>query len=218
MILIIYLQLYGDMRNSDRLKTDSAMKQEEKFSTILQAANRGVDLTGQILDFARDRRSETKSVNVSGIANEIYKLIKPSFPGSIRIKLESESDSLVLADEGQLHQIFMNICTNARLAMPDGGELILKIRDLDSSEAVLIFPDEPDSEAVEICFQDTGIGMSREVKKKIFDPFYDQRGWKGLRNGNVCCSRSCETVGRTNKCEKCSRRGDFYLFIFKKGL
>ena len=147
----------------------------EKFSTILQAANRGVDLTGQILDFARDRRSEIKPVKVSGIAKEIYTLIKPSFPGSIKINLESESDSCVLADEGQMHQIFMNICTNARLAMPDGGELTLKIRDLNSSEAASVFPDEQEAEAVEICFRDTGIGMNREIKEKIFDPFFTTR-------------------------------------------
>ena len=146
-----------------------------KFSTILQAANRGVDLTGQILDFARDRRSEIKPVNITAIAEEVYKLIKPSFPGSIKINLNYEDVFIVLADEGQLHQIFINICKNAKLAMPDGGSLDISLSKLDKYIAEKIFPDITYSEVVEISLRDTGCGMSEEVRERIFDPFFTTR-------------------------------------------
>ena len=147
----------------------------QKFSTILQAANRGINLTGQILDFARDKPSETKPVNVTSIVDEVYNLIKPSFPRTIKIVLEKNIDANILADEGKLHQIFMNICTNSRLAMPDGGELVISIKKADSEKNMRLFAENPETDAVEICIKDTGCGMSEEVKEKIFDPFFTTR-------------------------------------------
>ena len=155
---------------------ESSVEEEtrDKFDIILQAANRGINLTGQILDFARDKRNETKTVNVSSLAEEVFRFIKPSFPRSINVSLSSDADVLILADEGQLHQIFMNICTNARLAMPDGGELAIRIRKTGRGNSG-IFPEDPETEAVEISFCDTGCGMSEEIRERVFDPFFTTR-------------------------------------------
>ena len=170
--ILAIIRGYAELGQLDSGLRDVTM---QKFSTILQAANRGINLAGQILDFARDKPSETKPVNVTSIVDEVYNLIKPSFPRTIKIILEKEIDANILADEGKLHQIFMNICTNSRLAMPDGGELFISIRKADFEKNVRLFAENPETDAVEICFKDTGCGMSEEVKEKIFDPFFTTR-------------------------------------------
>ena len=171
--ILAIIRGYAELGEHDK---DCREETRDKFTTILQAANRGANLTGQILDFARDRHSETKPVKVSEIAKEVYNLIKPSFPSSVKIKLNLNSDASVLADEGQIHQVFMNICANARLAMPDGGKLSISIREADATKVCSLYPDLCSFKMMEVSFKDTGIGMSDDVKNRIFDPFFTTRG------------------------------------------
>ena len=211
--ILAIIRGYAELGQSEENLNDET---KEKFSTILQAANRGVGLTGQILDFARDRRSETKSVNVSGIAKEIYKLIKPSFPRTIKITLETETDANILADEGQLHQIFMNICTNSRLAMPDGGELHISIREISAEDASLLFPGDPGTAAVEVCFKDSGCGMSEKVKEKIFDPFFTTRdAGKGAGMGMSVVHGLVKQWGGQIRVESAPEAGTSVFLYFK---
>jgi len=145
------------------------------FESINQAAGRAENLTGQILDFSRNRKIQKRPVRISGIVEEVLKLIKPSFPSDISIVLNLDSQAQVLADEGQMHRVIVNICTNARLAMPRGGELTISVSELYGSEIPVQMAPHFDFHCLQICFKDTGTGMTEEVKNRIFDPFFTTR-------------------------------------------
>ncbi len=145
------------------------------FETIHQASLRAENLTGKILDFSRNRKVELKAVRVSEIVEEIYCLIKASFPSTIEIRMNLNSDAFVLADEGQIHRVVMNICTNARLAMPEGGVLIMSVNERKADELPAGIGLEEESDCLELCISDTGVGMNEEVKARVFDPFFTTR-------------------------------------------
>lgn len=145
------------------------------FETINQASIRGEHLTEQILDFSRNKVTETRPVQISAIIKEINKLINPSFPSSITIIQNIENNSFIMADAGQVHRAVMNLCTNARLAMPEGGELTISIKELDPvtiSEGLSSFRNR---RCMELMIKDSGLGMTEEVKNRAFDPYYTTR-------------------------------------------
>jgi len=144
------------------------------FESINQASERAEDLTEQILDFSRNRKIQKKPVNMERIVKDVLKLIKPSFPSDIEILLNLESESSVLADEGQMHRVLVNLCTNARLAMAEGGRLSISLRELKDHE-IPAFVENIGSPCLELIISDTGIGMTDDVKARVFDPFFTTR-------------------------------------------
>ena len=145
------------------------------FETINQASDRAENLTGKILDFSRNRKVELKPVRIADILEEIHSLIKASFPSTIEIRMELNSTDFVLADEGQLHRVIMNICTNARLAMPEGGVLTMAVDTLEPDQIPEGAGAESENRCLELCIRDTGVGMDDEVKARVFDPFFTTR-------------------------------------------
>lgn len=145
------------------------------FETINKASIRGESLTEQILDFSRNKIAETEPVQISAIISEVYNLIKPSFPSSIRIVQNLESNSSILANSVQVHRVVMNLCTNARLAMHEGGELVLSVRELDENSVSGIHLDLRNQRWMELMIKDNGVGMSRDVEKRAFDPYFTTR-------------------------------------------
>jgi signal transduction histidine kinase/DNA-binding response OmpR family regulator len=151
---------------------------ESNMMEVYQAGMRARDLVRQILTFARKDENHILPTQVSTIAKEASKLIRSIIPASIDIRLQVESEALVMADPSQIHQIFMNLFTNAAQAMEaDGGKLAIRIsqarldRYFDSMHKRFVPGD-----FLKITVEDTGIGIDPEKLDKIFDPYYTTKG------------------------------------------
>ena len=141
---------------------------------VIVAGNRAKDLVKQILAFSRQADRELKPVQVDLIVKEAVKLIRASLPSTIVIELNLASKSATLADPTQIHQVLMNLCTNAHHAMREnGGVLTVSLSDITIDAGF-------ESRKLDIatggylCLQvkDTGHGMPEEVRARIFDPFF----------------------------------------------
>lgn len=148
----------------------------KSFRQILAAAERAAALVDQIMKLGLRREAdEPTQFRLSSIVRECLKLLRPSLPSTIKIdrELESSTDT-ILADATQLHQVIMNLCTNAAHAMRSkGGVLTLCIRDLELAETGRgVFPDLPSGSYVLLTVRDTGKGIAPEQLDRIFDPFF----------------------------------------------
>lgn len=144
------------------------------LTRILEAANRAGELVKQILTFSRQRELEPKPVQIHLIVKEALKLIKASLPATIEIRHDINSDSLVLADPTQIHQVLMNLLTNAGHAMREsGGILHISLSDvtLDRNFASR-YPEIRPGDYIKLTVSDTGHGIPREMQDRIFDPFF----------------------------------------------
>ncbi len=141
---------------------------EETTQDIMTASDRGADLARQLLSFARQGEQANDLVEVADVADEVTRLVQRTFDQRIVVKTESRSTSLVVAERGQLVQVLMNLCINARDAMPDGGLLSIEVFDAPNH----------DRRERHVCIQvtDTGVGMSQEVRQRVFEPFYSTKG------------------------------------------
>ena len=165
--------------------TELAMDETEQGSTvhhslkeIFNAGKRDRDLVKQILTFARQSEKELKPIQVSLIAKEVTKLIRSSIPTTIRIEQNIESDSLIMGDPSQVHQIFMNLCTNAAQAMDEeGGVLTVGMKEVFlDTEFVRLHNDLKPGNYLQITIADTGTGISEEHIHSIFDPYFTTKG------------------------------------------
>jgi two-component system cell cycle sensor histidine kinase/response regulator CckA len=146
---------------------------------ILQTnAERGADMVRQVLSFARGVEGERVMLQPKHLVKEVIKILKDTLPKSIEIKFDVSSDLWpISADATQVHQVLMNLCVNARDAMPGGGELFIRAENvtLDDNFARLHIEAKP-GKFVMISVADTGCGMSPEVVERIFEPFFTTKG------------------------------------------
>jgi two-component system, cell cycle sensor histidine kinase and response regulator CckA len=147
----------------------------EMLTVIETSAKRGANLVKQILTFTRGSEGERRTVQVSSLLREVIKVIEQTFPKAIAIReeLSTQPVGTVFVDPTHLHQVLMNLCVNARDAMPDGGILTLAIDPFYVDDAFV----QTNLEAqvghhVLITIADTGTGISPEVRDCIFDPFF----------------------------------------------
>lgn len=144
------------------------------LETMVASAQRGADLVTQLLAFAGGIRGERARVHIEEVVNETRKLLEHTLPKSIRIATSAAANCPpVLGDATELSQVLMNLCINARDAMPDGGTLTIKTDcvTLDDN-AKQLNPDAHPGHYVLLKVSDTGIGMSAEILDRIFDPFF----------------------------------------------
>jgi PAS domain S-box-containing protein len=148
------------------------------LGTIERSAARGAALVKQILSFAHGTGGAKSVIQVRHLLTDIAELMLQTFPKSIRIDERSPGDLLpVVANPTQLHQVLLNLCVNARDAMPDGGTLRLRAenRVLDHAAASLI-PDASAGSYLMVEVTDTGTGIPPEVLARIWDPFFTTKG------------------------------------------
>ncbi len=147
---------------------------EDSLKEIYVAGSRAKDLVKQILAFARKSEEEIKPVQPGLIVKEVARFLRSSIPTTIEIKLNVHSDSFIMANATQIHQVLMNICTNASHAMEDkGGLLEIRLRDVTKSHAAEANkPDLKDGNYLELVISDTGVGIPAESVDSIFDPYY----------------------------------------------
>jgi two-component system cell cycle sensor histidine kinase/response regulator CckA len=152
--------------------------------TIERSAIRAADLTSKLLAFTRGEKVNHKPLNINKLIREILEIIQHTIDKSISVgtKLD-ESLPTIMGDAGQIQQVVMNLCVNARDAMGGGGKLIIASEKVISADAD---PQRPaDAKAgmyVKISVSDSGTGMDKDVLARIFDPFFTTKG-KGQGSG-----------------------------------
>ena len=166
---------------SDALEDPDPPKAEmlECIDEMREAIKRTVKLTERLLGFSRPGKEEEHPTDVAAVIQEVVRLSRRSFPKTIEIELALEGGLLVMGDSNQLHQALMNLCINARDAMPDGGQLLLEAQTMRFDTVGLM--DVPLSEPgdyVVITVSDTGHGMDEETKRRAFDHFFTTKDAK----------------------------------------
>ena len=145
------------------------------INQILVAGMRAKDLTKQILTFSRQKELDRVPIRVAPIVKEALKLVRSGIPKTIRIRQDLEvSDDVVLADGTQILQLVMNLCANAHHAMlEEGGILTVVLENVAPGERREALPaDLEDRAYLKLTISDTGCGMTKEVMKRAFDPYF----------------------------------------------
>lgn len=150
----------------------------EKRVKMLQAVElsvgRAAGMTKQILTFVRGCEGEMVVLQVKHIVRDLVKIIKDTFPKSLKIEVRIAPDLLpIKGDATQVHQVLLNLCVNARDAMPGGGSLLIEAQNLFSEKAAQIskLKTNPGSYVL-LQVSDSGTGISPEIMECIFDPFF----------------------------------------------
>jgi PAS domain S-box-containing protein len=148
-------------------------KVKKGLDTIIRSINRGIALVRQILTFARKTDVEYGVVDINASVKEVAEMMSETFPKSIilSLHLKDEIPSIIL-DGDQFHQAILNLCINARDAMPKGGALRIAT-DIHTGKSLRnAYPEATEDSYVCVTVKDTGTGISAEVRRHIFEPFF----------------------------------------------
>jgi two-component system, cell cycle sensor histidine kinase and response regulator CckA len=148
---------------------------QKLLGTLSENSKRGRELVAQILTFARGSDGEHTIVQPQHLLAEVMQIARQTFPKSIEVSLRIENSQLwtLSADANQLHQVLLNLCVNARDAMPDGGELTIMAENVILSDTYPKLPlNAPGGAYVAITVSDTGVGIEPSVLDLIFEPFF----------------------------------------------
>ncbi|MEI8233214.1 MAG: PAS domain-containing protein [Verrucomicrobiota bacterium] len=163
------------MMSASMLQEEMSMETAEELITIIQeAAQRGADIVSQVLTFARGAKGERKPMEPRFLIRQVERILKEILPKSITLT-SSFPEGLwnVTGDLTQLHQVFVNLCVNARDAMPCGGTLRLSAKNCDIGAATAAeIPDAKPGRYVRMMVADSGVGIPEATIGKIFDPFF----------------------------------------------
>ena len=156
------------------LDNDSTIRRY--LEQVFKASERARDLVKQILAFSRQSDEKQRPLRVSPIIKEVLKLLRASLPSTIKIRQDIHEDrDTVFADPAQIHQILMNLCTNAEHAMRGTqGELKVSIVpvNLERPDDLIIHHDLSPGKYLRLTVSDTGGGIDKEIIDRIFDPFF----------------------------------------------
>ncbi|MEB3293381.1 MAG: ATP-binding protein, partial [Synechococcales bacterium] len=150
-------------------------RQVQMLEMLEDSVKRGSSLVQQILTFARGTPGQQIPMQITDLLREVVKVIQQTFPKTITIhpEIPPRGIGLISGDATQLHQVFMNLCVNARDAMPNRGELRISVQNcvVDERFTQLSLDAHP-GEYVMVAITDTGMGIAPEVLDRIFDPFF----------------------------------------------
>jgi signal transduction histidine kinase len=166
----ILMVLLGNIRQMQKTEADPATKR--RLTMMEQAAERGAQLTAQMLAFSRRQRLEPRPVDLNETVRSMRDLLQSTMGGSIRIATQLQTDLWpAMIDPTQIELVILNLAINARDAMQVGGGLTVE-----TANVVLgppIRPEEPPpGEYAMVAVSDTGEGMTEEVRAKVFEPFF----------------------------------------------
>ncbi len=152
-------------------------KTRKGLEHILTAANRSRDLAEQILAFSRQAEPQRKPLQLHRVIEDALKLLRPSLPANIEIRhsLDVEHD-VVVADPDQMHQVLMNLCTNAHHAMPEGGTLDVSLARVETDAELERVRKQPhEGGYLRLTVRDTGHGMDPATRERVLEPFFTTR-------------------------------------------
>jgi PAS domain S-box-containing protein len=147
----------------------------QNLKEIFNASKHARDMVKQILAFSRQSKQERKPIQVAHIVKEAIKMLRASLPTTILIQQQIEKDTgIIEADPTQIHQVLMNLCTNAAHAMNGkDGVLQISLSNMELDHAALeMAPDLKPGSYLKLSVSDTGHGIAPDAKEKIFDPYF----------------------------------------------
>jgi signal transduction histidine kinase len=154
------------------LESNDPARVQEIAGTIDRASQRGSELVNQLLAFARRNEGAFISTSLSSPAREVAAMLRPAFPSNVIFEFQLEENlPEITADAGQIERALINLATNARDAMPDGGKIIFSTGRVAKDQV----PGAPERNADEFLFirvTDTGCGMDAATVQRIFEPFF----------------------------------------------
>jgi len=159
----------------DMLQLKATDENSKKWFEVLRAnAERGGNMVRQVLSFARGVEGERVALQPKHLIKEIVKILRETLPKSIEINFHLPDDLWIIsADATQIHQVLMNLCVNARDAMPEGGSISIKAQNISVDENYARMHIEAKAgRFVVISVSDTGPGMTPEIQSRIFEPFF----------------------------------------------
>ena len=156
---------------------DSSPEQRQLLDTIETSGKRGAEMVRQVLAFARGVDGKRTSVSIRHLVREVQKILRETIPRNIDLQSSAPVDLWqVNADVTQLNQVLMNLCVNARDAMPEGGTLKIEAANVVLDEVYTgLLGALPAGAYVRVIVSDTGTGMSRETQERIFEPFFSTK-------------------------------------------
>ncbi|NVB42284.1 response regulator [Pseudenhygromyxa sp. WMMC2535] len=139
---------------------------EEYVCEIEQAAKRAADLTRQLLAFSRRRTMKREPVDLNALVTELHRMLRRLIPESVELVFEPTFGiPLIEGDLSQLEQVLVNLCLNARDAMPEGGRIVV-------STGYAGTPEREDRSWLRLRVADNGSGMVPEIRERVFEPFF----------------------------------------------
>jgi PAS domain S-box-containing protein len=154
------------------------------LSLMSKSAERGRDLIERVLAFARGAEGERAPLRTIGLIRDIARILKDTLPKNIELQVQApENLWSVIGDATQIQQVLMNLCINARDAMPGGGKLTIKARNrylVEEEKRLVTNPLQ--KQYVRITVADTGVGIPQEIIDRVFDPFFTTKD-KGKGSG-----------------------------------
>ncbi|MCP3871812.1 MAG: PAS domain-containing protein [Desulfobacteraceae bacterium] len=187
------------------------------LNEIYAGAIRAKELVKQILTFSRQENAELKLMKMQPVIKEALKLIRHTIPTTIEIRQDIQTDcGPIKADPTQIHQIIMNLSTNAYHAMEEtGGELNIKLKEVELEEPDLFNPDIKPLKYARLSISDTGKGMDKDTIKKIFDPFFTTKeAGKGTGMGLSVVHGIVKSMNGTIKVDSRSDKGtEFHIYL-----
>ena len=162
---------YGNLL---QMQLDEDSPSIHNVEQILASAERATNLTQNLLAFSRKQLINPRPINLNESIKDVKKLLAMLIREDIEIKVElTREDLVVMADSGQIEEVLMNLATNARDAMPDGGVLTIATESVELNREFFKAGDhERPGRYGLLSVTDTGIGMDEKTKEKIFDPFF----------------------------------------------
>ena len=157
------------------LRRDARDDNAKRILSLMESSTRrGADMVRQVLLFARGKQGDFERLDLRPLVKEAEKLARDTFPQNITLSAQVADDLwAVRGNATQLHQVLLNLCVNARDAMPQGGSLSLAADNVDLTETgALAIPDARPGPFVVLMVSDTGAGIPAEVQPKIFEPFF----------------------------------------------
>lgn len=153
---------------------ESDAERLQVLNAVEQSAKRGAGMVRQVLSFARGVDGERKPVSVADLFAGVQQILLDTIPKNITVQFSVPSDlPLLTVDSTQMHQVLVNLCVNARDALPDGGTITLSARALDVDEHYASqVSDASPGRHVAIEVTDDGIGMGPEIQERLFEPFF----------------------------------------------
>jgi PAS domain S-box-containing protein len=154
-------------------KPEDAAAVSRGAEAIRLAGERGASLVQQILTFARPSERAAGVVDAWTVVAEVERLLRDILPHAISIAVSPDpGGAWVRCDHSQLHQALLNLCLNARDAMPTGGTLSLCVARTPGSRVRTFCPEAGAPDYVELSVVDTGVGMPEETRQRVFEPFF----------------------------------------------
>jgi PAS domain S-box-containing protein len=167
--------ILGHIALMERTANDP-VRSSSSIKAITKAAERAAGVVRQLLTFARKNEGRREAIRVNDIIRELLKFLDETLPKNITITTNlAEQIPSVFADSTQIHQVLLNICVNARDAMPRGGTLSIATRLTGHKTVRNRFPLAESTTYVEIRASDTGVGMDETTRRRIFEPFFSTK-------------------------------------------